>query len=158
MIEELANYFDIIQTRFDSIADTLSEIGDDVDQLNWMPVGNEQPSIFRLVAFIALNADYWIGHLIGGRGEPAGFDSALDEASGTNPDVLRQLLSSALETVREVFEDIKPNKMNRMIEYADEIFTPRQCIIQVIDQAAARYGEIEVIRRWYSFANPDYLS
>ncbi|MEI7556620.1 hypothetical protein [Candidatus Chlorohelix sp.] len=155
MIEELASYFDILQTRFDWLVDTLSEIGEDVEQLNWLPVGNEQPSIFRLVAFIALNADYWVGHLVGGRGEPAGFASVLDEASGTDSAVLRQLLSSALETVREVFENVTPTQMNRMIEYADEIFTPRQCIIQVIDQAAARCGEIEVIRRWYSFANPD---
>ncbi len=149
MLTEAAVYLDAIRTRFERFEEILNEIGDDSELLNWRPAGEEQSSIFGLTAHVALNADYWIGHLIDGRAEPPGFDTALDEARGNDANVLRQLLQSALETTRLTLKDLKTDQLNRMIEYADEVFTPRQCIMQVLDETAARCGEAETLLRWW---------
>jgi hypothetical protein len=149
MLTEVAVYLDAIRTRFERFEEILNEVDNNSELLNWKPAGEEQASIFALTAHVALNADYWIGHLIDGRAEPPGFDNALDEARGTDSNVLRQLLQSALETTRLTLKDFKAEQLNRMIEYADEVFTPRQCILQVLDETAARCGEAETLLRWW---------
>jgi hypothetical protein len=149
MLTEAAVYLDAIRTRFDCLEEIINEIGDISELLNWKPAGTEQASIFALIAYVALNADYWIGHLIDGRAEPPGFENALEEARGSDSIVLRQLLQSALETTRLTLNDLKADQLNRTIEYADEIFTPRQCVMQVLDETAARCGEAETLIRWW---------
>jgi len=149
MLSEIKAYTEILQSRFEQLQDVISEVGSDYELLNWRPVAREQPSIFGLIAHVALNTDYWIGHVIGGRAEPPGFDNALDEASGDDPQILLQLLDSAQETARLTVKDLTQAQLTQNIDYADEVFTARQCILQVLDETASRCGEIEVLRRWY---------
>jgi hypothetical protein len=149
MNQELAEYFEIIRLRFERIQEILTDIGSDPGILNWKPRTIDQPSIYATGAYIPLFADFWIGHVLGGRAEPPGFDSVLDEAAGENSQLILQLLSSALETIRLVFEDMDEEKLNSMLQYADDIFKPRQCILQVVDEIAERCGEIEVLKRWF---------
>jgi hypothetical protein len=149
MLAEINNYLDSLKDYLSRFKDVLDEIGDNVDLLNWRPPQEgELSSIFATTAFAALNIEYWIGHILGGRSEPPGYDSVLEEAKGENPLILHQLLESALETSREVIENFKAKDLDKTFDFADEFYTARWCILQAMLETAQRYGQVETILQW----------
>jgi hypothetical protein len=148
MLPELALYFDRIEGRLDNIKEYLEEIGDDAEQLNWRPEIDE-PSIFSLAAFVAMNTDYWIGHALGNFPIPPGFEDVLEQAHGDDPDPLIRRLDSSRETTRKVFEKLNPADLDTTININDEPVTARQCILQALEDAAERDGEIRTMMQWW---------
>lgn len=148
MLPELALYFDRIQGRLDLIKEALEEIGDDEEQLNWRPE-IDKPSIFSLAAFVAMNTDYWIGHALGNLPVPSGFEDVLEQAHGADPAPLVRRLDSSRETTRQVFEKLDPTALDTTINLNDEPVTSRQCILQAIEDAAERGGEIRTMMHWW---------
>jgi Protein of unknown function (DUF664) len=148
MLTEIDVYLDSLKIYLNQFKDVLDEIGDDLALLNWRPSNGELSSIFGITAFTALNIEYWIGHVIGGRSEPPGYDSVLEEANGSDPLILQQLLDSALETSREVVENYKSEDLDTTFNYADEFYSARWCILQAIQETAQRFGQVEVLLQW----------
>lgn len=148
MLAEINLYLDNLKDYLTRFKEVLDEIGDDVAVLNWRPRQSGLSSIFATTAFAALNIEFWIGHIIGGRTEPPGYDSVLEEAKGENSLVLHQLLESALETSRLVIENYKAKDLDKTFDYADEFYTARWCILQALLETAQRYGQVETILQW----------
>lgn len=148
MLAELELYFDRIQSRLDLIKDYLDEVGEDAEQLNWRPT-EDGPSIFSLAAFVAMNTDYWIGHAVGNMLEPPGLDNVLELAHGDDPGPLMRRLDSTRETTRKVFEGLAEGTLDNIINFNDEPVTIRQCILQALEDAAERCGEIKTMLHWW---------
>jgi len=145
---ELTLYLDRLESRFGLIKDALEESSPPPARLNWRP-GSEDPSIFGLAAFVAMNTDYWIGHALGNLPEPLGFDRVLEEAQGDDFRPLIKLLDNSLETSRRVLEKLTAAELDSTINFNDEPLTPRQAIVLVLEDAAERYGEINALSRWW---------
>lgn len=148
MSPELALYFDRIQGRLDTIKEALEEIGADEEQLNWRS-DVDQPSVFSLAAFVAMNTDYWIGHALGNLPIPPGFDDVLEQAHGDDSVPLLRRLDSSRETTRQVFEKLAETTLDTIVNLNDEPVTARQCILQALEDAAERGGEIRTMLHWW---------
>ncbi len=149
MLAEIALYFDRLESRLDLIKDLLNEIGQDAEQLNWRPEV-EEPSIFALAAFVAMNTDYWIGYAIGNLPEPPGFDSVLEQAQGNDVQALIRRLDSSRETSRQVLEKLDVKILDNVKLLNDEPITIRLCLLQALEDAAENYGKIELMIQWWN--------
>lgn len=152
MTPELNSYFELFYSHFDFLKDVLQEIGDDSARLNWRSTDPQLGSVFSTIAYVALNTEFWIGHVLGSRLAPPGFDNVLEMAQGDDQETLRQLLNKALQTTREVLDSISGKNLDKTFDYADELYSPRGCILQVLDETAQRCGEVAVLRRWAEVA------
>ncbi len=148
MLAEVALYYDRLLARLDQIKDYLEEIGADEEQLNWRPNPNT-PSIFALAAFVSMNTDYWIGHAIGNLPEPPGFDNVLEQAHSDDPAPLLRLLDSTRKNISRVLEQITAESFDETFNFNDEPVTPHQCILQALEDAAERCGEIRTMMHWW---------
>ncbi len=144
---------DRLQGRLEMIKDCLEDLEGDSEKLNWRPAPG-YPSIYSLGAFVALNTDYWIGHALGELRIPTGLESVLEQAQGEDPGPLFDRLEKALETTRLVLEKLDPQALDKTINLNDEPLTGRQCILQALEDAAERHGQILTLMEWWVIEQP----
>lgn len=148
MLPELESYLDVLESKHVELKDLLTEIGDNPAALNWRPLGEDEFSIFSLAADVALQEDFWVGHVVGEQAEPPGIDM-VQEAKGDQIEPLLRLLEAAQETTTQIFNQLTAEQLEGGIRFNGDVLAVRWCLLSSVQRVAENLGQINMLWQWW---------
>ncbi|MFC0453272.1 DinB family protein [Rhodococcus jostii] len=140
-------YLYFLDRAFDGMLAVLGELGD--ERANQAPPFDGANSPWAITYHCTEVADYWIGHLIGGR--ESNRDRAAEfTATGTIADLTRVVteLRSRLQNDLELFDPVAPLANTPPADYEgpSRALTPNGVLLHVLEELAQHHGQVEVSR------------
>ncbi|UCF61867.1 MAG: DinB family protein [Anaerolineaceae bacterium] len=142
----LEPYFDILVTLHEGCRTQIS--GMTQEELDWRP-SNDMNSLAVLVAHIAGAERYWISDVV--MGEATGRDRDSEFATtGVRENELSNLLDSALEYIRKVFDNLSYDHLAevRISPRDGRTYTVAWAIAHVLEHTALHLGQMQITRQW----------